>query len=152
MNRFIYREKINVRKISHLNYFDNFEFIEIYDVYDKIPKLVKYICYVEKSYFFPAYSFLVNSIKITHLTFGCFYNRSIRGKIPGSVTHLTFGESFNQPIKNNIPTSVTHIHFGYFFNQPIHLPPSIIQISLPKKYDKTITHDPNTKIIFREYD
>nr|AEX62467.1 putative F-box and FNIP repeat-containing protein [Moumouvirus Monve] len=36
--------------------------------------------------------------------------------IPNGITHLTFGHYFNQSVKGCIPNSVTHLTFGFCFD------------------------------------
>ena len=68
---------------------------------------------------------------LTHLTFGIYFDRDIRGEIPSSITHLTFGRFFNKDIKDRIPNNVTHLAFGYHFNHSIkNLPTSITHLTL----------------------
>jgi hypothetical protein len=155
---FIYRDRINFNKITHLPYYDNFEFIDL-GISDaepiKFPKSVKYIYCIN---FFDIYYYGVTHllfcapfnhpmgdrsipVTVTHLTFDSSLNQCIENRIPSSVTHLTFGSNFNTPIKkNHIPQSVTHLTFGYWFNQPIKncIPSSVTHLTFGNKFDMTV--------------
>ena len=62
--------------------------------------------------------------KLTHLTFGDSFNKSV-DNLPNLLTHLTFGKSFNKSV-DNLPNSLTHLTFGKSFNQTVdNLPNSI---------------------------
>jgi len=85
---------------------------------------------------------------VTHLEFGCDFNQSIKNAIPNSVTHLTFGDYFFQQISGCIPDSVTNLKIGWYYGQQISIPQSVTQILLPMGYNKRITCNPTTKILF----
>jgi len=116
--KFIYHEKINIKKIITLPYFNNFECVEINNNQDMYPKYAKYIHFVAYTIEIPPF--------VTHLIFGNNFNEPIKNIIPHSVTHLNFGCCFNQPIEE-LPPSITHLTFGVYFDQPIqHIIPRLV--------------------------
>uniref|UniRef100_A0A6C0C821 F-box domain-containing protein n=1 Tax=viral metagenome TaxID=1070528 RepID=A0A6C0C821_9ZZZZ len=145
--KFIYRQKMIYDRILPLSYFDNFECIELPRYQRIYPKSVKYVHFVARTTEMPP--------KVTHLTFGDDFNRSVENVIPSSVTHLTLGHYFNQPITIpssvthltfklhfnqpvKIPSSVTHVTFGYSFNQPIEVPSSVTHLTFGPKFNQPI--------------
>jgi hypothetical protein len=87
-----------------LPYFDQFENISLDIMSVTYPASVKFIHFLANSLDIPQ--------KVSHLTFGSYFNRPIKNCVPSSVTRLTFGASFNEPINGCIPSSVTHLTFG----------------------------------------
>jgi len=135
-HKFIYREKIKVRTIMYLSYFNNFERVELLDTYLLCPKFARY------KYFFACTTNIpvqLIDMNITHLTFADEFNRTIKDKIPLSVTYLTFGHKFNQPIENNIPSSVTHLIFGRDFCNSIDtIPSSVTHLTFGDNFNRII--------------
>jgi len=139
--KFTYHEKVNIKKMVNLPYFDNFECIKI--KYTTIyPKNVKFIYFNAHEIDIPQY--------VTHLTVNWDPELSIGNNIPSSVTHLTFGNWYNrtQPIKDNIPSSVTHLTFGDWFNQTIQdcVPNFITHLILGRRYEQEIIGVPSSVI------
>jgi hypothetical protein len=145
-NTFTYSDPINIRKISHLPYYDNFENIILRGMYDidysqhaQLPANVKHIYAYHRTNdtYIPQF--------ITHLTYGYLYDglskkTHTRLIIPSSVTHLTFGFGFNEPIYGCIPYGVTHLTLGPDFNQPIvgYIPTSVTHLTLGKSFDQSL--------------
>jgi len=129
--KFIYNEKVHVKKILDLSFINNFKFIDITGVTCMYPK-AKYIYLQTYDAAIPPY--------VTHLTFDDAFNKSIDGYLPTSVTHLTLGYNFNQPI-NNVPASITHLTFGDSFNQPINkISQYITHLTFGEKFNHPINN------------
>jgi len=94
--KFIYSDKINVKKIIELPYFDNFENVAINNYGDVQPNRVKYIHFKATDTNIPSF--------VTHLKFDCNILHNIN--IPLSVTHLSLKQISDI---SNIPRSVTHL-------------------------------------------
>ena len=63
------------------------------------------------------------------------YSESYMFKLPKNITHLTFGNFFDYSIKNCIPSTITHLTFGRWFTQDIqYLPKSVIFLTLSEYY------------------
>jgi len=139
-HKFVYYEKIDIDTILSLPYFNNFKNINMSDLSHRCPKCAKHVFFDMNV---SPGSFLKGKKDITHLTFGRFFNETIKDSIPLSVTHLTFGTDFNQPINNYIPSSVTHLTFGWFFNQSIDsISTSITHLVLDLFFSQSISKIP----------
>lgn len=164
--KLVYRDKIDINRISNLPYFDNFESILIHCERTRRPKLAKQIYFIQLhctakqvpkyvthlvfSYWFNQSIAGMIPASVTHLTFGTMFDHSIENNIPPSVTHLTFGSHFDQPI-GTIPASVTHLEFGYYFSQIINLDylPNLIHLQLDRAYNRSmIVSTTSTNIVF----
>jgi len=140
-----YREKIHVRYIVALPYFDNFESVEISELISILPKCAKYIYFEADTRSIPGF--------VTHLKFADTFNEPIKkSDIPTSVTHLELGDNYNQAMEiNSISESVIYLKFGYWFYQSINncVSSSVKEIELETDYDLNIDEDivRRTKII-----
>jgi len=98
--KFMYSNKINVKKIMGLPYFDNFENVEINHYEDIQPNRVKYVHFITDDTNVPSF--------VTHFKF--YYAGFSVVEIPLSVTHLKITYYFDIL---NIPHSVTHLTTFY---------------------------------------
>jgi len=112
-NKFMYTDKIDVRKIRNLKFFNNFEYVEIPDIIHKCPKNVKHINFV-------AQRMTPNRFVIKHISmqFDYFFSQFKDGAIT-SLKSVIIEDNFDNSIKYCLPSSVTHLTFGKHFNQPI---------------------------------
>jgi len=141
--KFMYYEKIHVREIRHLLYFNNFEYVEISNAENIRPRFAKYIYYEARSSNIPSF--------VTHLKFHDYFNQPINYRIPTSVTHLIFGDSFNQPIFDYIPASVTHLTFSMSFvgKQTDKIPNSVTHLFM-YPYNDMITEEVKSRVILTQ--
>jgi hypothetical protein len=132
--KMIYTKLISLSKIISLPYFDKFENILLDVMNVTYPTSSKFICFLANGSDIPQ--------KITHLTFGFYFNNPINNCIPSFVTHLTFGYYFNQPINDCIPSSVTHLSFGWFFDQSINncIPSSVTHLTFGGRFNQSINN------------
>jgi hypothetical protein len=134
-----YTELRYFSEIKSLSYFDNFENVSFDIMTSTYPMYVKFIHFRAQE---------TNNIlnRVTHLTFGTFFNEPINNCIPSSVTHLIFGFNFNQPINNCIPSSVTHLTFGHRFNQQIKdcIPSSVFHLTFDWNFNQAIKRIPTS--------
>uniref|UniRef100_A0A6C0C967 FNIP repeat-containing protein n=1 Tax=viral metagenome TaxID=1070528 RepID=A0A6C0C967_9ZZZZ len=157
MNKFkkdvSFDQKIQIKKIISLSYFNNFKNIialtnTIYpnnvvnltipfNEFDgnMMPKTLTHLRLIG------SYQTFLTPIpsSVTHLSFGDHFNQPIKC-IPSSVTHLAFGRDFNRSINGCIPDSVTYLTFGRNFNQSIKgcIPLLIKHINFGKYFDQPI--------------
>uniref|UniRef100_A0A6C0CA10 F-box domain-containing protein n=1 Tax=viral metagenome TaxID=1070528 RepID=A0A6C0CA10_9ZZZZ len=137
-HKIIYKEKVRIKKITHLSYFDNFENINIcgFGYFEHLPKKIKHIYCDDR---LPKSD---NLKFMTTLTFKGDDFSMIKNNIPSSVTKLIISPSYGVKYLRNIdiPHSVTYLKFsGYWTGKPIcHIPATVTHLIFNPWFNRSI--------------